>query len=335
MTIENAKNIIWNAINEIDDSYDAFEIQFMGGEPLVKFELIKEICEWLWHLELKTPLERISAPTNGTLIKPDMIGWLQNNKERFNLLLSFDGNRLMQNKNRSGSANSIDLGFFATTYPECSVKMTISPNTLKDFYNGVLFLYKQGFKIISANLAYGSNIDWEKHHLEILREELDKLVGFYSSNVNILPLKMLQIPVWNILDLESEGVKCYCGRDLLCYDCDGQIYPCHIFSPITLPREKAIRSQSLNLDKARKEYDSLCAKCLLKKACVTCYGINYRDRGNCLSQSPFYCAQFKLFFYASCKLHKKLAVINGDKDKEEAVDKTIDLLTKTIKYGKI
>ena len=335
MTIDNAKDIIWKAINEIDDSYDAFEIQFMGGEPLIKFNLIKEICEWLWDIELKIPIERISAPTNGTLLKPEMKIWLQKNKERFNLLLSFDGNRLMHNINRSQSADSVDLKFFATTYPECSVKMTVSPETLKDFYDGAMFLYKQGFRSISANLAYGSDIEWGESHLHSLRQELDKFVDFYSNNRDIIPMKMLLIPVWKILDAEFKGIKCYCGRDLLCYDCDGQVYPCHIFSPITLSKDKAVRGQQLNMDKARKECDDACVNCLLKKVCVTCYGINFRDRGNSLSQSPFYCAQFKLFFYASCKLYKKLSIINGDIDMQNTIDKTISILTKTIRHGKI
>lgn len=48
MSVAKTKNIIQKQIKALDESYEAVEIQFMGGEPLLEFPLIKECAEWLW-----------------------------------------------------------------------------------------------------------------------------------------------------------------------------------------------------------------------------------------------------------------------------------------------
>ena len=47
MNAAKAKGIIREQIEALDDEYEVVEIQFMGGEPLLEFPLIKECAEWL------------------------------------------------------------------------------------------------------------------------------------------------------------------------------------------------------------------------------------------------------------------------------------------------
>ena len=47
MTIEVAKQSILSEIH--DEKFDRYSIQFMGGEPLLSFSLIKELSEWIWE----------------------------------------------------------------------------------------------------------------------------------------------------------------------------------------------------------------------------------------------------------------------------------------------
>lgn len=326
MTVDAAKLIIKKAIDSVDAPYNSIDIQFMGGEPLMQFDLIREVSEWLWNLDLKIPIESLSAPTNGTLLNDKMRQWFTANKHRFSLQLSFDGDRLMQNMNRSESSSLIDLDFFAQTFPDDGVKMTLSPQTIGQFYHGVKYLHEQGFKMVGANLAYGANIGWEQKHLAILNDELDKLVDYYSEHTDLQPIGLLEIPVWNILDKDTPDMSCKCGRNVTCYDYDGQIYPCHIFSPITLSYEKAQQAKDIDFEYVKSHNDTVCSTCLLRKMCIKCYGINFRDRGNCNSQNSFDCAQYKLFFYASCKLHRRLAIIKDDKERVLIIDKIVNLL---------
>lgn len=332
MTIESAKTIIQKALNDVDDSFGSIEIQFMGGEPLLEFDIIKEVCEWLWSTKHKIEITHISSPTNGTLLNDNMRRWLVKNRERFQLLLSFDGTRLMQNMNRSKSANSIDLDFFSKTYPHSTVKMTMSPATVGQLYNGIKFLYDKGFRDVDASLALGNNIGWNKEHLKLLSTELDKLIDFYTKHTDIKPIALFNMPVWMILNSQSEPFVCYCGKNISCYDCNGEKYPCHIMSPIALSEDKAKVVKVINFDTIRKKRSKICKSCLLVNVCSTCYGINYRDRGNFNQPSPFVCAQFKLFFYASCMLQKRLAIINSDAKGEKLIDRTIQLLITKVSH---
>ena len=84
--------------------------------------------------------------------------WLKDHADVLQVGLSLDGTKEMHNINRCGSFDKIDLEFFKTVYPEESVKMTISKQTLGDIAEGVIFAQDLGYEV-SCNLAYG--IDWD------------------------------------------------------------------------------------------------------------------------------------------------------------------------------
>ena len=181
MSVQSAKNVLLRAISELDETYDSIIVQFMGGEPMLQFDLIREVSEWLWGLDLKVRIKNVHAPTNGTILTPEMKEWLVINKDRFSLALSFDGNRLMHNLNRSSSADEIDMSFFAKTFPDVAVKMTLSPDTIGYFYEGYKFLHEQGFNEIGPSLAIGDNIGWKKEHLIVMNEQLDLLIQYFIN----------------------------------------------------------------------------------------------------------------------------------------------------------
>lgn len=329
MSVESAKNVLKKAINELDNTYDSIIVQFMGGEPLLHFDLIKEVSEWLWGLDLKVRIKNVHAPTNGTILTPKMKEWLIKHKDRFSLALSFDGNRLMHNINRSGSAEEIDMSFFADTFPDVAVKMTLSPNTIGNFYEGYKYLHEQGFNEIGPSLAIGDNIGWEQEHLRIMKEQLDLLIQYFISNPDVRHVGNFALPVWNILNPEAPDLACRVGRDIVCFDCDEKAYPCHIFSPIAMNEEKSFESTFIDFE-ATRQSNGPCSHCLLNKVCSRCFGINYRDRGNCMIPSAFDCAQFKLFFYANCKLQTILAYKNNDEEMQSVMNK-VNLILKHIK----
>ena len=325
MSVESAKNVLLKAINELDNTYDSIIVQFMGGEPLLQFDLIREVSEWLWNLDLKVRIKNVHAPTNGTILTSEMREWLVHNKDRFSLALSFDGNRLMHNINRCGSAEEIDMRFFAETFPDVAVKMTLSPDTIGNFYEGYKFLHEQGFNEIGPSLAIGDNIGWKQEHLIVLNEQLDLLIHYFINNPDVRRVGNFALPVWNILDPDAPDLACRVGRDIVCFDCNEKSYPCHIFSPIAMNAEKSANSTLIDFEAIRKS-SSPCSRCLLNKVCSRCFGINYRDRDNCMLPSAFDCAQFKLFFYANCKLQTLLANINNDVELQTLMSKVNHIL---------
>lgn len=325
MSIDSAKEALKNEIESLDESYDSIIVQFMGGEPLLQFDLIKEVSEWLWGLNLNIKIKNIHAPTNGTILTQEMRDWLTKNKERFSLALSFDGNRLMHNKNRSSSAPLIDIDFFVKTFPDVAVKMTLSPDTIGDFYEGYKYLHELGFNEIGPSLAIGNDIGWTKEHLRIMNDQLNLLINYFVENPSVRRVGNFALPVWNILDPDATDLACRVGRDIVCYDSDGKSYPCHIFSPIAMEKEKSSKSNLIDFEEERRK-KSVCSSCLLNKVCSRCFGINYRDRNNCMSPSAFDCAQFKLFFYANCKLQTILAYKNEDKIMQNVMCKVNTML---------
>lgn len=303
ITEKQAKRILSKEIQALSDSCDELEIHFMGGEPLLEFSLLKNLAEWLWSSPFPMPPFRLFAPTNGTLLDEEMKEWLSMHRDRFYLGLSFDGDMNMQNTNRSSSYSRVDLDFFSSTWPEQSVKMTISPQTVDRLCDGIIFLHEKGFKHIRADLAMGESVEWGSKELLLYKQELEKLSDFYLSNPLIEPCSLLTM---NILDAGKHWktpVKgCSCGEDLICIDLTGRHYACHLFSPITIPVAKADESTK-NIDFHNHDLfvSECCRKCFLETVCDHCYGMNYICNGDVAMPSPSHCSANKIRFVANCR----------------------------------
>lgn len=331
MTAPKAKQIIKEQINDLDDKYDAVEIQFMGGEPLLEFGLIREVAEWLWDSSLSKKLMVLFAPTNGTLLTDEMKAWFSKNRERFSLGLSFDGDANMQNVNRSTSFNKVDLDFFAKTWPNQSVKMTISPKTVSHLSEGVKFLHEKGFKYISADLAMGPSIQWTQEALRQYRKELDLLGSYYIEHPNLIPFSMLRLDIASVLGKKSSyGKTCSCGEDLVCVDWTGKTYACHLFSPVSIPMEKAILGNKMYDFSNHTLFESpICKKCVLGNLCNHCYGMNYLCTGHANEPAAFHCSAFKLQFAANCRFRLRLADKLNDTQQKKTLRDIVNMFNIT------
>lgn len=324
ITFEQAQNFLLQQIEEAEKKYDEFEVQFMGGEPLMEFQLIKKISEWLWTQSFTIPLTQIFAPTNGTLLTDQMKLWFSENKNKVCLGLSFDGNSIMQNTNRSNSYHSVDLHFFSTTWPRQNVKMTISPNTLKHLYDGITFLYSKGFDYITVDLAMGKHISWKDQHLKIFAEQLSQLSNYYLTHTSKPLVSLLGFNVTDVLQNHNLHKKCSCGEDLICIDCDGKIYACHLFAPISATKKMAEKSLSIDFTNYDFFINDNCRKCLLFSVCTCCYGMNFKNTGDVRQQDAFTCQAFKIQFLSACKLQLQIAERNGDLKKSKKIKEIID-----------
>lgn len=147
----------------------------------------------------KWPVEVVlSATTNGTLLNYHR-EWLQEHSNTFKLILSADGDKAMQDKNRYNFNASIDFGFYTSTWPDGKVKMTISPDTVKDVAKGVISLHEKGIKRIEGNLALGPEIKWKLEHLREYRNELRKMVMYYLDHPELSPSSMVNVDICRIL----------------------------------------------------------------------------------------------------------------------------------------
>ena len=315
MSLESAKSYVQNIVDSLDDSFTEFEIQYMGGEPLLEFQLIKELSEWLWQYNFKIPLVRIFAVTNGTLLDDNMKHWFHINKDKIRLGLSFDGDILMQNINRSKSSSDVDLNFFAENWPNQTVKMTISPETIGRILDGAKFLISAKLPHITADLAMGNLICWRESHLGILWSQLHEIGNFYLEHPELPIFSMLGIDIFTPFRKSSiENGHCSCGENLVCVDTDGEQYACHLFAPITLPENMAKESQRINFKSKQNYYAPECSNCSLKNLCPHCFGMNYKSTGDFQRQSTFTCQSTKIIYLAACQFQKERAKKRGDKE---------------------
>jgi len=211
------------------------EILFHGGEPFIAFELIKEICEWLWAQEWGNTKYMCNATTNGTLVHGKIKEWLFNNQHRFVAGLSLDGTSWMQNRSRSNSYNNIEIEFFKNTWPDQGVKMTPSPGTMMSLADGVIHLHKTGFR--NTNCSFANGINWEQDEFgtplnfrRVLYEQLQDLASYYLANPDVKPIEMIHMDFVALAAGKGSVTKrCGAGTIMRCWTPDGQCLPCHLF----------------------------------------------------------------------------------------------------------
>ena len=315
---EQVKSIIARYLN--DEKLGEVQIDFFGGEPWLKFQLIKEVCEWVWERPWKNKYLFFTT-TNGTLIHGEIKEWLWRNKERFWCGLSLDGSLETHNMNRSNSFDKIDLDFFLESWPKQTVKMTISPLSIGNFAEDIIFIQKRGFLIAGTNFAEG--IDWnDKKYLSIASRELEKLVKLYLENTEYEVAQILDIPIEHCESSKRTYKWCGTGDNMIMYDIDGEHYPCSFFTPMTFEKEKLSALEDMDFSDHSLFVDSYCAEnCYLFNVCSNCYGANYLVNGKLNERDKSRCNLVWLRAYYAAALQAQRIIQKGNNIPESEKNK--------------
>ncbi|MCX7171143.1 MAG: 4Fe-4S cluster-binding domain-containing protein [Proteobacteria bacterium] len=302
MHISIAKESIAELLTADDELYDEVEIDFHGGEPFLMFRELKEICEWTWSRSWRKPYV-FFATTNGTLVHGAIRTWVEKNKHRLYLALSLDGTPDMHDQNRSNSYNKLDVDFFCRNWPDQPVKMTVSPTTLPQLAEGLIYLHRLGFQI-QCNLAHG--IDWSlPAHKETLTAQLELLIDYYLDHPELSPCDFLAMDLAIVGALTPIGMQlsgggdsklskwCGIGTAIKVIDVDGRGYPCHLFLPISAG-EQSESHVLLDFSDCARLSDSRCQDCAIVPVCPTCYAMNQLHRGDPAKRDEAYCELTKI-----------------------------------------
>ena len=302
MTFDTAKAIIDKELrysNQAENTY----VEFFGGEPFLNFELIKQVVEYI--LSFYRGKLRFFATTNGTLVHGDIQEWLKKNSRFVTVGLSLDGTRRAHNMNRSSSFDDIDLDFFLNEYPNQSVKMTVSEQTLPFLAESIAFLHEYGFEV-ECNLAY--MVDWTSpNNLPILAAQLNCLIDYYLEHPDTPKCRLMNFSI-DYLARPFEDVKIlkkYCGTGtaMHCYDIAGQVYPCQLFAPISAgDRAKKLGELPIHDEFSVELLDEKCRNCYYLRICPICMGSNYLSTGNLYRSDEARCELYKIIFQANAKL---------------------------------
>lgn len=285
--IDLAINTIENILNEPGEFV---YINFHGGEPFLVFNKIKTLCEYIWNRHY--PSKYIFyATSNGTLIHGEIQEWLAKNKHRFVVGLSLDGTKEMHNINRSNSFDRIDIDFFKKTWPRQGVKMTISPQTISNLAEGVIFLHNIGIYQINANLA--EMVDWSDNSLlNIYERELQTLSEYYLSHPNVNRCSLFKINFAGIINSVPRK-WCGAGTSMEVTDINGRKFPCHLFFESVCGKEKSDRSKEINFYDDSQLFSDSCINCGFLVICPTCLGSNYIARGSISARDMILCKYTK------------------------------------------
>ncbi len=264
----------------------------------MNFPLITEVVEWMSDIKPDVPV-MASCSTNGTLVDDTNKDWLRQHRDRFHVILSYDGDLEMQRINRHTETSQIDVPFFIKTWPDYSCHMTISKQTLPNLASGVLALQRAG-GTLDAAVAQG--VDWTEKDSEIYKNQLGVLAEAYLQDDSLRPINLLAAGLFGIAENQQYQRKyCGTGTSMKTYDVDGKAYPCHMFSSIVCGEARALEIEQSGIAENCPITDSACAGCNLLMWCPTCYGINYHFRGDMASRDHRLCSMIRTQAISACE----------------------------------
>ncbi len=160
MDFKTAKDVITHYM-EADNGFDAVELQFFGGEPMIQFPLIRSIVEWFKPQTWKKRFVFFIS-TNGTILTDEMKNWLNNNKQIVSVGISLDGNRTAHNLGRDNSYDMLlpNIPFFQKNWPSQPCKMTICKESIPYIVpDRKPYFFRQAppdFLLINNNICWSS-----------------------------------------------------------------------------------------------------------------------------------------------------------------------------------
>ena len=185
------------------------EVDFFGGEPLMNFEVVKEVVEYARELEKKhNKVFRFTVTTNGILLDEKKLEYINENMS--NIVLSIDGRKEVNDRMRyradgSGSYDKIVPIFQkvaeSRNQDNYYVRGTFTRENL-DFSKDVIHLADLGFKQISIEpVVCGEETDYS-----LREEDLPKIFNEYESLVKEYVKRIKEGNVFNffhfMIDLE-------------------------------------------------------------------------------------------------------------------------------------
>lgn len=312
------------------------EVDFFGGEPLMNFDVVKQLVAYARSIEKdKGKNFRFTLTTNGVLLDDEVTEFA--NKECHNVVLSLDGrkevhDRLRKTINGKGSYDTIvpkfrefvkkrgDKGYY--------VRGTYTHNNT-DFYNDIMHMADLGFTELSMEPVVCSPSDpyaltdedfpvlceqYEKLAVEMLRREKEgKPITFYHY--------MIDLEGGPCIYKRISG--CGSGTEYLAVTPWGELFPCHQF--VNDPKYsmgdiwKGITNTALRDEfkmcnaYARKE----CAECWAKLYCSGgCAANAYHATGSISGVYDYGCRLFKKRIECAIMIKTAEAIEDmGDADK--------------------
>jgi len=301
---------------------ERLHVVFFGGEPVLNFDLIREIVAWC---QTKTGVTfSFSMTTNGTLLSREHMEFLK--RHRFSLTISYDGHGVhaAQRLNKDRVSNSEELverklrsiedqireldGFqLRGTILERNAALledaiTSTLNDLPHAFMATLATQSSRYSVAKAAIDSAQAVTARVVERYLAAREYDK----------IRRLKSLWGQVSRIHRADRGSMTCGAGINYLSVSTKGEFYLCHRFTED--PREK-VGSLAKGLDLERldryrqhrvTEHDP-CKSCWMREMCAGgCFHDNRMTNGTSFRPDPKFCHTQDLLMQLAVRVYVRL-----------------------------
>lgn len=292
------------------------EIDFFGGEPLMNFEVVKELVSYGNEIApQKGKNFRFTITTNGVLLDDEKIAYI--NENMHNVVLSLDGRKdinddMRPTLNDKGSYDII-VPKFQKLVKERKNKYYYLRGTFTrdnmDFGKDVLHFKDLGFDLTSVEPVVGDESNpyalRDEDIPKILKEYEDLAIKYADMRVNDEKFRFFHFMV----DLTQGpcAIKrltgCGAGTEYLAVTPEGDIYPCHQFVGQEEFKMGNILEKEINLPKdMRQTFRD--AHVYSKEECSKCWARFYCS-GGCHANAYNFNNDILKPYELGCEMQKK------------------------------
>ncbi len=313
MSLETGKKaldfLVANSGNRVN-----LEVDFFGGEPLMNWQVVKELVAYGRSLEEPNRKKfRFTLTTNGVLLDDEVMEFV--NREMSNVVLSIDGRKEVHDRMRPHRGGQ---GSYEEIVPKFK-KLADSRNQTNYYVRGTFTHYNLDF---AEDVAHLADLGFEQISVEpvvagpeddyALREEdMYKLLAEYDRlAVELLERKKAGRPVnffHFMIDLEGGPCVakrlsgCGSGTEYLAVTPWGDLYPCHQF----VGNEDFLMG---NVEEGVKRTDIRdefkCCNVYAKEKCKECFAKFYCS-GGCAANSYNFHGNINDVYDLGCELQRK------------------------------
>ncbi|MBR5468786.1 MAG: thioether cross-link-forming SCIFF peptide maturase [Firmicutes bacterium] len=292
------------------------EVDFFGGEPLMNFDVVKEIVEYAREEEVKYGKNfRFTITTNGILLNDEIQEYI--NKNMHNVVISLDGRKEVNDRMRprAGGQGSYDVIVpkfqklaESRNQTDYYIRGTFTRQNL-DFSKDVLHMADLGFKQISVEPVVGQEYEEyaiREEDLPAIYEEYERLAcelyerhkegGEKDFNFFHFMIDLSGGPC-----VAKRLVGCGSGTEYLAVTPEGDLYPCHQFVGLDEFKMGTVFT-GLEREDIRENFES--CNVYAKEDCKNCWCRFYCSGGCAANAHQLNGSIFKPYKIA-CDLQKK------------------------------
>lgn len=290
------------------------EVDFFGGEPLLNFEVVKQLVAYGREQEkLHDKNFRFTLTTNGVLLNDEVMEFV--NRELANVVLSIDGRKEVNDRMRPFRKGAGSYDLIVPKFQKLAesrnqdryyVRGTFTHNNL-DFSKDVLHLADLGFQQISVEPVVAQ----PEEEYALREEDLPQLFEEYDSLAVEMIKRHKEGKAFNFFHfmIDLEGGPCVAkrlsgcgsGTEYLAVTPWGDFYPCHQF----VGNEAFLMGnvmEGIQNTQIRDEFKS--CNVYAKEKCRNCFAKFYCS-GGCAANSYNFHGSIKDAYDIGCELQKK------------------------------